>query len=167
MPRLIIAYVLNAIRLCKAEVATKEDIDKNHGIRQRTPISPFALMDVLGLDTTYRLANAFFQEYHDPQYAPPPLLTQLVEQGHWGQKNRSGFIPIGNNSNSPQDTPTTAGLQEILIKRLTAVCCSLMFFGPYQVPAPPCGCRRKETTGRKASNPIAKASVRETCFSNP
>lgn len=89
--RLIIAYVLNAIRIFEAGVATKEDIDKAMELGSGHPIGPFALMDVLGLDTTYRLANAFFQEYHDPQYAPPPLLTQLVEQGHWGQKTGQGF----------------------------------------------------------------------------
>jgi 3-hydroxybutyryl-CoA dehydrogenase len=92
-------------------VATKEDIDKAMELGSGHPIGPFALMDVLGLDTTYRLANVFFQEYHDPQYAPRPYSPNSLSKDIGGKKPVRGFIPIGNNSNSPQDTPTTAGLQ--------------------------------------------------------
>lgn len=89
--RLMLGYLLNAIRIFETGVATKEDIDKAMELGSGHPMGPFALMDVLGLDNTYRLAIAFFQEYHDPQYAPPPLLKQLVDQGHWGQKTGQGF----------------------------------------------------------------------------
>ena len=89
--RLMLAYWLNAIRIFETGVATKEDIDKAMELGSGQPRGPFALMDVLGLDNIYRLANAFFEKYHDPQYAPPPLLTQLVEQEHWGQKTGQGF----------------------------------------------------------------------------
>ncbi|GAK59936.1 3-hydroxybutyryl-CoA dehydrogenase [Candidatus Vecturithrix granuli] len=89
--RLMLGYLLNAIRIFETGVGTKEDIDKAMELGSGQPMGPFARMDFLGLDHIYRLANAFFQEYHDPQYAPPPLLKQLVEQGHWGQKTGQGF----------------------------------------------------------------------------
>lgn len=90
--RLMLGYILNAIRIFETGVATKEDIDKAVELSSgHAPMGPFAFMDFLGLDHIHRLANAFYQEYHDPQYAPPRLLKQLVEAGHWGQKTGQGF----------------------------------------------------------------------------
>ena len=89
--RLMLGYVLNAIRIFETGVASKEDIDKAMELSSGYQKGPFAFMDFLGLDTVYRLANTFYEEYHDPQYIPPPLLKQLVEAGHWGQKTGQGF----------------------------------------------------------------------------
>ena len=88
----MLGYILNAIRIFETGVASKEDIDKAMELSSGyPPMGPFAFMDFLGLDTVYRMANTFYQEYHDPQYAPPLLLKHLVEAGHCGQKTGQGF----------------------------------------------------------------------------
>lgn len=90
--RLMLGYMLNAIRIFEAGGASKEDIDKAVELSSgHAPMGPFAFMDFLGLDHIHRLANTFYEEYHDPQYAPPPLLKQLVDAGHWGRKTGQGF----------------------------------------------------------------------------
>ncbi len=89
--RLVIAYLLNAIRLLEAGIATQEDIDKAMHIGCGYPVGPFKLMDFLGLDWVRKLADSFYQKYHDPQYEVPPLLDRLVEAGRLGEKTGEGF----------------------------------------------------------------------------
>lgn len=89
--RLMLGYLLNAVRIFETGVATKEDIDKAMELSSGHEIGPFAFMDFLGLDTVYRLAETFYEQYQDPQYTPPKLLKHLVDAGHWGQKTGQGF----------------------------------------------------------------------------
>ncbi len=89
--RLVLAYLLNAIRIFEAGIATKEDIDKAMQLGCGYPIGPFALMDFISLDHICQLAENFYQEYQDPQYAPPLLLKRLVEEGHLGKEAGKGF----------------------------------------------------------------------------
>lgn len=89
--RLLLPYLLNAVRIFEAGIATKEDIDKAMQLGCGYPIGPFALMDFLGLDHIYQLAENFYQAYQDLQYAPPLLLKQLVEEGHLGKETGKGF----------------------------------------------------------------------------
>ncbi|MBD3306187.1 3-hydroxybutyryl-CoA dehydrogenase [candidate division KSB3 bacterium] len=89
--RLLVAHVLHAIRLVEADIATKEDVDKAMEIGCGYPMGPFTLMDFLGLDRIYRIAQNLYREYQDPQYLPPASLEQLVAAGHLGKKTGQGF----------------------------------------------------------------------------
>ena len=89
--RLMLTYLLNAVRILEAGIATKEDIDKAMQLGCGHPMGPFSLMDFIGLDNIYQLAENFYCEYQDPQYAPPTLLKQLVEDGLLGEKAGKGF----------------------------------------------------------------------------
>ena len=55
------------------------------------PMGPFTLLDFVGLDTTYYIANIMFDEYREPAFAPPPLLKRMVLAGHLGKKSGQGF----------------------------------------------------------------------------
>lgn len=101
--RLVLPYLLNAIRIFEAGIATQEDIDKAMQLGCGYPIGPFALMDFLGLDHIYQLAENFYREYQDSQYAPPSLLKRLVEAGHFGKETGEGFYTYSSliNPNSP------------------------------------------------------------------
>jgi 3-hydroxybutyryl-CoA dehydrogenase len=55
------------------------------------PMGPFALLDFIGLDTVYFIANIMFEEYREPRFAPPPLLKQMVQAGRLGRKSGRGF----------------------------------------------------------------------------
>jgi 3-hydroxybutyryl-CoA dehydrogenase len=88
---LLIPYLLGAIRALENGLASKEDIDKAMKLGCGYPMGPFELLDFVGLDTTYRVANIFFEEYRDRLYAPPPLLKKMVLAGYLGRKSGKGF----------------------------------------------------------------------------
>lgn len=89
--RLMVPYLLNAIRMLEAGVATKEDIDTGMTLGLNHPMGPLALADFIGLDTLLFIANGIYAEFKDPQYAPPVLLAKMVTAGRLGRKTGKGF----------------------------------------------------------------------------
>jgi 3-hydroxybutyryl-CoA dehydrogenase len=89
--RLLVPYLLDAIRAHENGLGTVEDIDKGMKLGCGYPMGPFALLDFVGLDTTYYIANIMFEEFREPAYAPPPLLKRMVLAGRLGRKSGHGF----------------------------------------------------------------------------
>jgi 3-hydroxybutyryl-CoA dehydrogenase len=89
--RLLVPYLLDAIRAYENGLGTLEDIDKGMKLGTGYPMGPFTLLDFVGLDTTYYIANIMFDEYREPAYAPPPLLKRMVLAGRLGKKSGRGF----------------------------------------------------------------------------
>jgi 3-hydroxybutyryl-CoA dehydrogenase len=89
--RLLVPYLLDAIRSYENGLGTIEDIDKGMKLGTGYPMGPFTLLDFVGLDTTYYIANIMFDEYREPAYAPPPLLKRMVLAGRLGRKSGHGF----------------------------------------------------------------------------
>ena len=89
--RLLVPYLLDAIRSYENGLGTVEDIDKGMKLGTGYPMGPFTLLDFVGLDTTYYIANIMFEEYREPAYAPPPLLKRMVLAGRLGRKSGQGF----------------------------------------------------------------------------
>lgn len=88
---LLVPYMLGAIRMYEAGVATAEDIDTGMRLGANHPMGPLELTDFVGLDTTKFVADVLFEEFKEPLYASPPLLTRMVEAGLWGRKTGEGF----------------------------------------------------------------------------
>ncbi|MFF1612321.1 3-hydroxybutyryl-CoA dehydrogenase [Amycolatopsis sp. NPDC058278] len=88
---LLIPYLLAAIRMVEADIATPEVIDQGmvHGCSH--PIGPLKLADLIGLDIVATVARALYEEFEEPLYAPPPLLSRMLNQGLLGRKNGNGF----------------------------------------------------------------------------
>jgi len=89
---LLIPYLLDAVRALELGVATKEDIDTAIVLGLAHPMGPLALLDYVGIDTTYFIAEAMFQEFKDTRYAAPPLMKQMVLAGLHGRKSGRGFF---------------------------------------------------------------------------
>ena len=88
---LLVPYLLDAIRAVEHGVATIPDIDKAMVLGCGYPMGPLTLLDFVGLDTTYKIAEIMFTEYKQPHYAPPPLLKRMVLAGMFGKKSGKGF----------------------------------------------------------------------------
>jgi 3-hydroxybutyryl-CoA dehydrogenase len=88
---LLFPYLNNAIRLLEQGAATKEGIDTAMKGGCGFPIGPFALLDLVGLDTSLAILDALHAAFQDPNYAPRPLLRQMVAEGKFGRKSGSGF----------------------------------------------------------------------------
>jgi len=89
--RLLVPYLLDAIRAYENGLGTLEDIDTGMKLGCGYPMGPFTLLDFVGLDTTYYIANIMFDEFREPAYAPPPLLKRMVLAGRLGRKSGQGF----------------------------------------------------------------------------
>ncbi len=89
--RLLIPYLLDAIRIYEEGLASREDIDTAIKLGLSHPLGPLTLLDFIGLDTCLFIADAMFEEYKDPRYAAPPLLRRMVLAGHLGRKSGKGF----------------------------------------------------------------------------
>jgi 3-hydroxybutyryl-CoA dehydrogenase len=89
--RLLIPYMLDAIRALENGVGTITDIDAGMQLGAGHPMGPFTLLDFVGLDTVERVAEVMFDEYREQRFAPPPLLRRLVRAGHLGRKAGRGF----------------------------------------------------------------------------
>jgi 3-hydroxybutyryl-CoA dehydrogenase len=89
--RLLVPYLLDAIRVYEGGLATIEDIDQAMKLGCGYPMGPFTLLDLVGLDTTMYVADVMFEEFREPRYAPPPLLKRMVMAGHLGRKSGRGF----------------------------------------------------------------------------
>jgi len=88
---LLIPYLLDAVRALELGIATKEDIDTAIVLGLAHPMGPLTLLDYVGIDTTYFIAEAMFQEFKDTRYAAPPLMKQMVLAGLHGRKSGRGF----------------------------------------------------------------------------
>jgi 3-hydroxybutyryl-CoA dehydrogenase len=93
--RLLIPYILDAVRVYEAGLASKEDIDSGMKLGCGHPMGPLTLLDFVGLDTTYSIANIMFEEFREPRFAPPPLLKRMVLSGRLGRKSGRGFYDYG------------------------------------------------------------------------
>src|SRR6059036_3859107 len=89
--RLLVPYLLDAIRVYEGGLATLEDIDTAMKLGCGHPMGPFTLLDLFGLDTTMYVAEVMFEEFREPRYAPPPLLKRMVLAGRLGRKTGRGF----------------------------------------------------------------------------
>ena len=89
--RLLVPYLLYAIKVYDEGLASKEDIDKGMKLGCGYPMGPLELLDFVGLDTTYYIAQIMFDEFKDPMMAPPPLLKRMVLAGNFGRKSGKGF----------------------------------------------------------------------------
>ena len=88
---LLVPYLLDAIRAVERGVASVPDVDKAMQLGCGYPMGPFVLLDFVGLDTTYKIADIMFTEYRETRYAPPPLLKRMVLAGYYGKKSGKGF----------------------------------------------------------------------------
>ena len=88
---LLIPYLLSAIRMLDAGVATKEDIDAGITLGLNHPMGPLTLADLVGIDTLLFIADAMYAEFKDPQYAAPTLMRKMVTAGWLGRKTQKGF----------------------------------------------------------------------------
>jgi len=86
-----VPYLLDAIRALETGVASIEDIDNAMKLGCGYPMGPLALLDFVGNDTTYKIAEIMFDEYREQRYAPPPLLKRMVMAGLYGRKSGKGF----------------------------------------------------------------------------
>jgi len=89
--RLLVPFLLDAIRVLESGVATREDIDNGMKLGCGHPMGPLTLLDFVGLDTTYYIANIMFDEFKEPRFAPPPLLKRMVAANWLGKKSGRGF----------------------------------------------------------------------------
>ncbi len=88
---LLVPYLLSAIRMVEAGVATVEDVDKAVVAGLSHPMGPLRLSDLVGLDTLKLIADKLYEEFKEPHYGPPPLLLRMVEAGMLGKKSGRGF----------------------------------------------------------------------------
>jgi 3-hydroxybutyryl-CoA dehydrogenase len=93
--RLLVPYLLDAVRALEEGVGTREDIDKAMELGCGHPMGPLRLLDFVGLDTTYAIAEIMFGEYREKRFAPPPLLKRMVLAGRYGKKSGRGFYEYG------------------------------------------------------------------------
>jgi 3-hydroxybutyryl-CoA dehydrogenase len=91
MNRLLIPFLLGAIRMLEAGVASREDIDAAVTLGLNHPMGPLALSDLIGNDVVFHTASAMYEQFKDPQWASPPLLKKMVAAGWLGRKTGKGF----------------------------------------------------------------------------
>jgi 3-hydroxybutyryl-CoA dehydrogenase len=89
--RLLVPYLLDAIRAYEEGVGSIEDIDTSMKLGCGYPMGPFTLLDFVGLDTTYYITHVMYDEFKERRFASPPLLKRLVMAGWYGRKSGKGF----------------------------------------------------------------------------
>jgi 3-hydroxybutyryl-CoA dehydrogenase len=97
--RLLVPYLLDAIRAYEEGVGSIEDIDNAMKLGCGYPMGPFTLLDFVGLDTTYYITHVMFDEFKERRFASPPLLKRLVMAGWYGRKSGKGFYDYSDPSN--------------------------------------------------------------------
>ena len=100
---LLVPYLLDAIRALEHGVASTVDIDNAMKLGCGYPMGPLTLLDFVGNDTTYKIAEIMFTEYRETRYAPPPLLKRMVMAGFYGRKSGKGFYDYAANPPVPVD----------------------------------------------------------------
>jgi 3-hydroxybutyryl-CoA dehydrogenase len=101
--RLLVPYILDAIRAFEEGVGSIEDIDKAMQLGCGYPMGPFTLLDFVGLDTTYFITEVMFGEYREKRFASPPLLRKMVLAGRFGRKSGAGFYDYASGTPVPFD----------------------------------------------------------------
>ena len=99
--RLLVPYLLDAIRAYEEGVGSIEDIDNAMKLGCGYPMGPFTLLDFVGLDTTYYITHVMYDEFKEQRFASPPLLKRLVMAGWYGRKSGKGFYDYSD-PNSPK-----------------------------------------------------------------
>ncbi len=99
--RLLVPYLLDAIRALEAGVGSIEDIDCGMQLGCGYPMGPLTLLDFVGNDTTYYIANIMFDEFREKRFAPPPLLKRMVQAGYHGRKAGKGFYDYSQDPPQP------------------------------------------------------------------
>jgi 3-hydroxybutyryl-CoA dehydrogenase len=97
--RLLVPFMLDAIRALEEGLASVEDIDNAMKLGCNHPMGPLTLTDFVGLDTTYYIANVMFDEFKEKRFAPPPLLKRMVQAGLFGRKSGRGFYDYADPKN--------------------------------------------------------------------
>src|SRR5437667_10610488 len=97
--RLLVPYLLAAIRAYEAGVGSIEDIDNAMKLGRGYPMGPFTLLDFVGLDTTYYITHVMYDEFKERRFASPPLLKRLVMAGWYGRKTGKGFYDYSDPNN--------------------------------------------------------------------
>ncbi len=97
--RLLVPYLLDAIRALEEGFGTIEDIDQAMKLGCNHPMGPFTLLDFVGIDTTYYIAEILFNEYREKRFAPPPLMKRMVLAGMYGRKSGKGFYDYADPKN--------------------------------------------------------------------
>jgi 3-hydroxybutyryl-CoA dehydrogenase len=97
--RLLVPYILDAVRALEEGVASVVDIDNSMKLGCGHPMGPLTLLDFVGLDTTYYIANIMFDEFKEKRFAPPPLLKRMVLAGWNGRKSGRGFYDYSDPAN--------------------------------------------------------------------
>ena len=100
--RLLVPYMLDAIRALEEGVGSIVDIDNAMKLGCGYPMGPFTLGDFVGLDTTYYIAEIMFNEFREKRFAPPPLLKRMVLAGLYGRKSGRGFYDYTKDPKNPQ-----------------------------------------------------------------
>ena len=101
--RLLVPYLLDAVRALEQGVATAADIDRGMQLGCGHPMGPLTLLDFIGLDTAVRIAEIMFDEYREPRFAPPSLLRRMVVAGLHGRKSGRGFYDYSLDPPAPID----------------------------------------------------------------
>jgi 3-hydroxybutyryl-CoA dehydrogenase len=97
--RLLVPYLLDAIRALEEGVGSIVDIDNGMKLGCGHPMGPLTLLDFVGLDTTYYIAEIMFTEFRERRFAPPPLLKRMVMAGLYGRKSGRGFYDYADPKN--------------------------------------------------------------------
>jgi 3-hydroxybutyryl-CoA dehydrogenase len=97
--RLLIPYLVDAVHALQEGVGTIEDIDQGMKLGCNHPMGPFALMDLVGIDTTCYITEILFNEFRESRFAPPPLLKRMVLAGMCGRKSGKGFYDYADPKN--------------------------------------------------------------------
>jgi 3-hydroxybutyryl-CoA dehydrogenase len=99
--RLLVPYLLDAVRALEEGVGSVADIDEGMRLGCGHPMGPLTLLDFVGLDTTYYIANIMFEEFREKRFAPPPLLKRMVQAGLHGRKSGRGFYDYAKEPPAP------------------------------------------------------------------
>jgi 3-hydroxybutyryl-CoA dehydrogenase len=97
--RLLVPYLVDAVRALEGGFGSIEDIDLGMKLGCNHPMGPLALLDFVGIDTTYYIAEILFNEYREKRFAPPPLLKRMVLAGMYGRKTGKGFYDYADPKN--------------------------------------------------------------------
>src|SRR5690606_8383920 len=101
--RLLVPYMLDAIRALESGLGSIQDIDKGMVLGTGYPMGPFTLSDFVGNDTLYRIAEIMFDEFRETRFAPPPLLKRMITMGYYGRKSGKGFYDYSGEQPVPVD----------------------------------------------------------------
>jgi 3-hydroxybutyryl-CoA dehydrogenase len=101
--RLLVPYMLDAIRALESGLGTIDDIDKAMVLGTGYPMGPFTLSDFVGNDTLFRIAEIMFDEFRETRFAPPPLLRRMISMGYAGRKTGKGFYDYSGEKPVPVD----------------------------------------------------------------